>query len=85
MAPAGSALYTSQAASDWASSIAFNLPAPHKVERLTGDTEGKQLLTALGNEQKVVEGATAYELQQVHPRIMHYLADEPRAGVQASW
>jgi Dolichyl-phosphate-mannose-protein mannosyltransferase len=52
--PAGSALYTSHAASDWASSIAFNLPAPHKVERLTGDAEDRQLLTALKNDSKSI-------------------------------
>jgi 4-amino-4-deoxy-L-arabinose transferase-like glycosyltransferase len=53
-APAGSALCTSQAASDWANSIAFNLPAPHRVERLTGDTENKQLLAALKNDSRAI-------------------------------
>jgi 4-amino-4-deoxy-L-arabinose transferase-like glycosyltransferase len=45
--PAGSALYTSQAASDWANCLAFNLPAPHKVERLSGDSGNERLLATL--------------------------------------
>ena len=53
-APAGSALFTSPAASDWANCIAFNLPAPHKVERLTGDNADQKLLDALKNDSKSV-------------------------------
>jgi hypothetical protein len=45
--PAGKALYTSQAASDWANCLAFNLPAPHKVERLNGDSGNERLLATL--------------------------------------
>src|SRR4029077_12530384 len=51
-APAGSALYTSRAAGDWANSIAFNRPAPQQVERLTGDSENKRLIAALKNDSK---------------------------------
>src|SRR5262249_47908212 len=39
--------YTSWRASDWANSIAFNLPPPHVVTRLIGDRENLQLLDAL--------------------------------------
>jgi 4-amino-4-deoxy-L-arabinose transferase-like glycosyltransferase len=53
-APAGSALFTSPAASDWANCIAFNLPAPHKVERFMGDNGDERLLAALKNDSKAV-------------------------------
>jgi 4-amino-4-deoxy-L-arabinose transferase-like glycosyltransferase len=52
--PFGSALYTSHSASDWANDIAFNLPPPHRVERLTGDTENKGLLAALESDSKSI-------------------------------
>ena len=52
--PAGGSLYTSRGASDWASSIAFNLPAPHKVERLTGNSENEGLAAALKADSKSV-------------------------------
>jgi 4-amino-4-deoxy-L-arabinose transferase-like glycosyltransferase len=52
--PAGSSLYTSRGASDWADSIAFNLPAPHKVERLTGNSENGGLAAALKADSKSV-------------------------------
>jgi 4-amino-4-deoxy-L-arabinose transferase-like glycosyltransferase len=45
--PPGKRLYTSQAARDWANCFAFNLPAPHQVERLNGDTGNERLLAAL--------------------------------------
>jgi hypothetical protein len=45
--PARSTLYTSQAVTDWANCIAFNLPAPHKVERMIGDTGNERLLATL--------------------------------------
>ena len=51
--PAGRALYTSQAASDWANCLAFNLPAPHKVERLNGDSGNERLLASLKNSESV--------------------------------
>jgi len=53
-APAGGALYISQTASDWADSIAFNLPSPDQVERLAGDSENKRLLAALKNDSKSI-------------------------------
>ena len=52
--PAGSVLYTSQAASDWANGIAFNIPAPHKVERLIGDNGNERLLAVLKSDAKSV-------------------------------
>ena len=45
--PAGSSLYTSQAASDWANCLAFNLPPPHRVERMIGDAGNERLLATL--------------------------------------
>ena len=48
--PAGSGLYTSWAASDWANCLAFNLPAPHRVERLVGDRNNERLRFVLRNE-----------------------------------
>jgi len=52
--PFGIALYSSHAASDWANDIAFNLPPPHKLERLTGDTENKELLAILKRDSKII-------------------------------
>jgi hypothetical protein len=45
--PAGSTVYASQAVTDWANCIAFNLPAPHKVERMIGDAGNERLLATL--------------------------------------
>lgn len=52
--PAGSVLFTSRAASDWANCIAFNLPAPHRVERLIGDANNEVLRAALKSDSKAV-------------------------------
>ncbi len=52
--PAGSVLYTSWAASDWANCLAFNLPLPHRVERLIGDRNNERLLLVLKSESKSV-------------------------------
>jgi len=52
--PTESALFASQAASDWANDIAFNLPAPHKVDRLIGDTGNERLLVILKTESQAV-------------------------------
>jgi len=52
--PLGAALYTSHSASDWANDIAFNLPSPHKVGRLTGDTENVGLLAALESDSRAI-------------------------------
>ena len=52
-APAGRVWYTSWAASDWANCLAFNLPPPHSVERLTGDANNERLLTVLRNSRAV--------------------------------
>jgi 4-amino-4-deoxy-L-arabinose transferase-like glycosyltransferase len=52
--PTGSVLYTSRASSDWANCIAFNLPAPHKVERLIDDADGQRLLATLKSDPKSV-------------------------------
>jgi 4-amino-4-deoxy-L-arabinose transferase-like glycosyltransferase len=52
--PAGSAVYTSSGASDWANGIAFNLPAPHNVERLIGDKGNEELVSALKSDAKSV-------------------------------
>jgi 4-amino-4-deoxy-L-arabinose transferase-like glycosyltransferase len=50
--PAGSTIFTSAAANDWANCIAFNVPAPHQVERLIGDNEDAGLLAALRSDSK---------------------------------
>ena len=50
--PVGSPLYTSKAAGDWANSVAFNLPPPHKVERLIDDMDNERLRSALKNDSK---------------------------------
>ena len=57
--PAGRIVYTSRAADDWANSLAFNLPPPHLVERITGDLNDtkvneQKLLTALGSDPQAV-------------------------------
>jgi 4-amino-4-deoxy-L-arabinose transferase-like glycosyltransferase len=52
--PTGSLLYTSRAAGDWANSIAFNLPAPHNVERLTDDADNHRLLATLKSNSRSV-------------------------------
>jgi 4-amino-4-deoxy-L-arabinose transferase-like glycosyltransferase len=52
--PAGSAVFTSKSASDWANCIAFNIPAPHKVERMIGDNLDEKLLAGLANDSKAV-------------------------------
>lgn len=53
-APAGRVWHTSWAASDWANCLAFNLPPPHTVERLTGDANNERLLTVLRNDSRAV-------------------------------
>jgi 4-amino-4-deoxy-L-arabinose transferase-like glycosyltransferase len=63
--PFGSALYTSHAASDWANDIAFNLPPPHKVERLTDDTWNKGLLDALESDSKSIAVVTESEYKNL--------------------
>jgi 4-amino-4-deoxy-L-arabinose transferase-like glycosyltransferase len=50
----GSVLYTSWAASDWANCLAFNLPSPHRVERLIGDRDNERLLLMLKSDPKSV-------------------------------
>ncbi len=45
--PAGSVVYTSWATSDWANCLAYNLPPPHRVERLIGDSNNERLRAAL--------------------------------------
>ena len=52
--PAGSVLYSSSAASDWANGLAYNLPPPHRVDRFIGDANNERLLTALKNDTKFV-------------------------------
>lgn len=52
--PAGSAVYTSWHASDWANCLAYNLPPPHRVERLVGDSNNMRLQTALKTDPKSV-------------------------------
>jgi 4-amino-4-deoxy-L-arabinose transferase-like glycosyltransferase len=47
--PAGSLLYTSRAASDWANDIAFNLPPQHRVVRFT-DSDNQGLAAKLKSE-----------------------------------
>lgn len=67
--PSGSVLYTSHAASDWANDIAFNLPPPHKVERLTDDTWSKSLLAALESDPKSVAMVTESEYKNVWAQV----------------
>jgi 4-amino-4-deoxy-L-arabinose transferase-like glycosyltransferase len=55
----GSVLYTSRAANDWANSLAFNLPPPHLVERISGDlsdtkANDQKLLAALRSDSAAV-------------------------------
>lgn len=45
--PDGRVVYTSRDADEWASSLAFNLPSPYSVERLTGDVDDQKLLDIL--------------------------------------
>jgi 4-amino-4-deoxy-L-arabinose transferase-like glycosyltransferase len=52
--PAGSVVYTSWSASDWANCLAYNLPPPHKVERLLGDSNNERLQAALKSDPKSV-------------------------------
>jgi len=57
--PAGRVVYTSRAADEWANSLAFNLPSPHLVERITGDpndtkVDDQKLLAALGRDPQAV-------------------------------
>jgi 4-amino-4-deoxy-L-arabinose transferase-like glycosyltransferase len=74
--PFGIALYTSHAASDWASDIAFNLPPPHKLERLTGDAGNKELLAALKSDSKII----AVVRESEYPNL---LAQDPTLRVIA--
>jgi 4-amino-4-deoxy-L-arabinose transferase-like glycosyltransferase len=52
--PVGSTVYTSSQASDWANCLAFNLAAPRRVERLSGDNDNSRLLFALQRDPKSV-------------------------------
>jgi len=53
-APADRVWYTSWAASDWANSLAFSLPPPHTVERLTGDANNERLVTVFQSDPRAV-------------------------------
>jgi 4-amino-4-deoxy-L-arabinose transferase-like glycosyltransferase len=66
--PPGRVLYTSRAANDWANSLAFNLPPPHLVERITGELNDTKrndeaLLAALASNPKAV--AVVWEREYV--------------------
>ena len=52
--PTGAMVLTSSAASDWANCLAYNLPPPHKVERLVGDGRNEALRGALLSDSKAV-------------------------------
>src|SRR5260370_9781861 len=52
--PAGRVVYKSRAADEWASGVAFNLPAPHAVERLIGDIDDQKLLDVLKSDPRAV-------------------------------
>lgn len=52
--PAGRVVYTSRAADEWASGVAFNLPGPHAVERLIGDIDDQKLLDVLKSDPRAV-------------------------------
>ena len=52
--PANRVWHTSWTASDWANDLAFNLPPPHRVERLIGDSNNERLLDVLKNDQRAV-------------------------------
>lgn len=52
--PTGRVVYTSWSANDWASNMAFNLPPPHAIERLTTDTDNQKLLVVLQNNAQAV-------------------------------
>jgi 4-amino-4-deoxy-L-arabinose transferase-like glycosyltransferase len=52
--PAGSTVFTSAAASDWANCVAYNLPPPHHVERLVGDGNNERLRSVLKSDAKSV-------------------------------
>jgi len=52
--PAGRVVYTSRAADGWASSLAFNLPPPYSVERLSGDVDDQKLLDILERDPRAV-------------------------------
>jgi 4-amino-4-deoxy-L-arabinose transferase-like glycosyltransferase len=52
--PVGGPLYTSRAASDWANSVAFNLPPPNRVERLIDDMDNETLRATLTTDSKSV-------------------------------
>jgi 4-amino-4-deoxy-L-arabinose transferase-like glycosyltransferase len=52
--PVGRTVYTSWGASDWANCLAFNLPPPHKVERLIADSHNERLVLGLKGESKSV-------------------------------
>lgn len=52
--PAGGIVLTSAAASDWANCVAFNLPPPHRVERIVGDPRNEALWAALQSDSNAV-------------------------------
>ena len=52
--PAGSVVYTSWSASDWANCLEYNLPPPHRVERLIDDGNNLRLQTALKSDPESV-------------------------------
>jgi len=52
--PAGRVVFTSRAADEWASGVAFNLPGPHAVERLIGDIDDQKLLDVLKSDPRAV-------------------------------
>jgi 4-amino-4-deoxy-L-arabinose transferase-like glycosyltransferase len=57
--PAGSVVYISRAADEWANSLAFNLPSSHLIERISVDPndtrlDDQKLLAALGSDRQAV-------------------------------
>lgn len=66
--PAGSILYTSSATGDWANSIAYNLPPPHRVDRMFDDESDEKLLTALRRDTKSVAIIWEHEYEALASR-----------------
>jgi 4-amino-4-deoxy-L-arabinose transferase-like glycosyltransferase len=64
--------YTSWPTSEWANSIEFNLPPPHRVERLIGDRENQTLRQVLASNPRavlVMQPNEYTELAQTDPAL----------------
>ena len=66
-APKDRVWFTSSAAGDWANDLVFNLPIPHRIERLTEDKYNHKLLEILKEDQRAIALVRERDLDLLAP------------------